>query len=321
MKRRTQGVLLVGCLAVATVVALSAALPRSFDHHLCKIGLPTFIHLKWSWTGQSTPIFTPSERRSTIQSGWYQRFQGNRVDEMLWAVTVHCPEDDIAEHLPCAVGSVPMQMASDGPEVQLSKTSGLPLPKWWVLATVKRWPFIKSVHVETRLDLAAVLDFYRVELEKRGWTENVGAVVAPDRAVIAFTTPDGPALLRLLHQDDKTIADISLRKPAAANAAILSRPGQVKLMFGNNTDEEAVITIDAQTITLAPRAGRDLADDPDTGGKSPDAREIDLPPGKYEVTVRIASGATQNRQFEVAADETWGLLVGPIGVPLPVHLY
>ncbi len=29
----------------------------------------------------------------------------------------------------------------------------------------------------------------------------------------------------------------------------------------------------------------------------------------------------QNRQFEVAADETWGLLVGADGVLLPMRLY
>ena len=32
-------------------------------------------------------------------------------------------------------------------------------------------------------------------------------------------------------------------------------------------------------------------------------------------------GAAQNREFEFAADETWGLLAGPAGVPLPVRLY
>jgi hypothetical protein len=57
------------------------------------------------------------------------------------------------------------------------------------------------------------------------------------------------------------------------------------------------------------------------GRKSPDSPEIDLPPGKYNVTFKVASGAAHTREFEVAADETWGLMVGPAGVPLPVHLY
>ena len=92
-------------------------------------------------------------------------------------------------------------------------------------------------------------------------------------------------------------------------------------MLGNAMDEEAVITINEQTIKLAARGGGDLTDDPESGRKSPDTPELDLPPGKYNVTLRVANGAAQNREFEVAADETWGLLVGPAGVPLPVHLY
>jgi hypothetical protein len=64
-----------------------------------------------------------------------------------------------------------------------------------------------------------------------------------------------------------------------------------------------------------------LTDDPETGRKSPDSQEINLQPGEYKITLKVASGAVQNREFEVAADETRGLLVGPAGVPLPVHLY
>jgi hypothetical protein len=98
-----------------------------------------------------------------------------------------------------------------------------------------------------------VLRFYRLELSKRGWSENDGAVVEPGGAAIAFTTADGPALLRLTHQDDRTIVDLS--------------------------------------------------------------------PGKYKVSLKIASGAAQNREFEVAADETWGLVAGEAGVLLPLRLY
>ena len=166
-----------------------------------------------------------------------------------------------------------------------------------------------------------MLRFYRLELSKRGWSENDGAVVEPGGAVIAFTTSDGPARLRLTRQDDRTIADLSLRKPAAPSAGILPMPGQVRLLLGNDTDEEAAITINEQTIKLAAGAGIKLTDDPATGSKSPESQEINLPPGKYKVSLKIASGAAQNREFEVAADETWGLVAGPAGVPLPLHLY
>jgi hypothetical protein len=326
MYRRTKGVLLVGSLAIAmavtTVVVLTEALAKVVDpHHYCDTGFSKLIkctyHLSTRTRSQSTPIFaTPSNATSTIPSDSRDdTFRLISVDVTSWGVA-ECPRNYIARRLLCAVASdAAAQAADDDP------ATGLPRPKPWLLTTAKNSTLIKAFHVETPLDLAGVLRFYRLELSKRGWSENDGAVVEPGGAVIAFTTPDGPALLRLTHQDDRTIADLSLRKPAATNADILPMPGQVRLLLGNDTDEEAVITINELTINLAAGAGSKLTVDPETGRKSPDSQEIKLQPGKYKVTLKVASGAVQNREYEVAADETWGLLAGPAGVPLPVHLY
>lgn len=321
MNRRTKGVLLIGSLAVAaTVVVLTNALLKAMDpHHYCETGFSKLISCTYHWssksTHQSTPIFaTPSNATSTAPSGSRDTFQPTYIDVTSWAVA-DCPRNYIIRRLLCASDAAQAQAADD------DAVTGLPRPKPWFLTTAKDSTFIKAFHVETPLDLAGVLRFYRLELSKRGWSENGGAVVEPGGAVIAFTTADGPALLRLTHQDDRTIADLSLRKPAATNAGIVSMPGQVRLLLGNDTDEEAVITINELTIKLAARAGSKLTDDPETGRKSPDSEEINLQPGKYKVTLKVASGAVQNREFEVAADETWGLLAGPAGVPLPVHLY
>jgi hypothetical protein len=287
--------------------------------HYCETGFSKLInctyHRSSITTGQSTPIFTtPSNATSTLPSGSPDTFRPSYVDVTSWGVA-DCPRNYIARRLLCAVPSeeAPAQAADDDP------VTGLPRPKPWLLTTAKDSTFIKAFHVETPLDLAGVLRFYRLELSKRGWSENVGAVVEPGRVVIAFTTSDGPALLRLTRQDDRTIADLSLRKAAAINAGILPIPGQVRLLLGNATDEEAVITINEQTIELA--AGAKLADDPATGRKSPDSQEINLPPGKYKVLLKLASGAAQNHEFEVAADETWGLVAGPAAVPIPLRLY
>ncbi|MET4258430.1 uncharacterized protein involved in high-affinity Fe2+ transport [Bradyrhizobium sp. S3.12.5] len=56
-------------------------------------------------------------------------------------------------------------------------------------------------------------------------------------------------------------------------------------------------------------------------GELPDSQKLDLPPGKYKVTLKVDASAPQSREFEVAADETWGLLVGPDGAALPIRLY
>jgi hypothetical protein len=328
MKRRTKAVLLVGPLtvvmAVATVIALTGALAKAVDPQgNCDTGFSRLISCTYHWssktTHQSTPIFTtPANATSTIPSGSRDTFRPTS-DITSWAIA-DCPSNYIARRLLCAAASeaAPAQASDD------DAVTGLPRPKPWLVTTAKDSTFIKAFHVETPLDLANVLRFYRLALSKRGWTETDGAVIKSDGAVIAFTTSDGPALLRLTHRDDRTIADLSLRKPAATDAAILPMPilpipGQVRLLLGNDTDEEAVITINDQTIELA--AGAKLTDDTATGRQSPESPEINLPPGKYKVSLKVASGAVQNREFEVAADETWGLVAGPAGVPLPLHLY
>jgi hypothetical protein len=324
MNRRTKAVLLVGSLAVATAAAtvfvLTGALAKALDpQHYCETGFSRLIDCTYHWSsrtiGYSTPIFT-TPSTSTIPSGLRDTSRPTYADVTSWAVA-DCPSNYIARHLLCPPVSdaAPTRAAVDDP------VTGLPRLKPWLLTTAKNSTFIKAFHVETPLDLAAVLRFYRLELSKRGWSENDGAVVEPGGAAIAFTTADGPALLRLTHQDDRTIADLSLRKPAATDAAILPMPGRVRLLLGNATDEEAIITINEQTIKLAAGAGSKLTDAPATLRKSPESQEIDLPPGKYKVSLKIASGAAQNRELEVAADETWGLVAGPAGVPIPLHLY
>jgi hypothetical protein len=86
------------------------------------------------------------------------------------------------------------------------------------------------------------------------------------------------------------------------------KPGQVKMMFGNVMGADAVFTINKQTIKVA------------AGAKGADGPTIDLPPGKYKVVVKVAGQAATTEETNVAADETWGLLVGPGGV-LPLQMY
>jgi hypothetical protein len=324
MNRRIKVVLLAGGLIVvastATVVMLGMALARSFDSRgQCATGFSTWVdcsyHVSTSTVGQSSPIFTtPSNSTEpTPSSSWPEP---GYHDVTSWGI-VQCPQNSIARRLLCAVPSAaaPAQAASD------DLATGLPRPMPWFLTMAKNSPFIESLHIETPLALATVLGFYRAELSKRGWAEEGGASIESDRAVIAFTTSDGPAQLRLIHQDDRTIVDLSLRKPAAATADIAPKAGQVRLMLGNETDQEAVVTIGGQSVTLAAHADRELRDHTNTKHKSRDSHEIDLAPGNYKVALTLASGATESREFEVAADETWGLLVGPADVPLPIRLY
>jgi hypothetical protein len=68
------------------------------------------------------------------------------------------------------------------------------------------------------VEVAIVLTFYRRELTARNWKEEAeGAVVTPDNVVLNFTSPEGPAVLRLGHKYDLTTVSLvqELPKPVA----------------------------------------------------------------------------------------------------------
>ncbi|MCP3383584.1 hypothetical protein NLM31_24755 [Bradyrhizobium sp. CCGUVB4N] len=291
MKRRMLGILLVGSLVAATAA----------------MAIPV------------TPDPGPADG---IDVGWY-RSTGldTAVDQTWWATRNRCVPDTLGERLICGALGYLARAAGRTFEAKMSDDAGLPLPAGWDLMTTKNASFIRSAHVETPLDLAAVLDFYRASLGQRGWTETNGAVIAPDRAEIAFTTSDGPATLRLVRQDNKTIADLSLRKRWSVTAGIAPKPGQVKLMLGNETDKAAVITVNERTVRLAAHAGEKLTHTDDAASEKSDIPKLDLPPGKHKITVKAEGSAARSRELEIAANETWGLLVGPDGAPLPIRLY
>lgn len=308
MKRRTKKILLIGSLLAAAGVAgyfqLNAALARVIDpDQNCQTGFSSLVgcRLHRSSTtirqGKPDPNW-PGNRASTAETSSPEPDKLISVDVTLWALA-DCPQNSIARRLLCATPST----APRAEDAITDPNTGLPLPKPWVLKTAKNSPSISAIHVETPFDLAATLNFYRGALSKRGWTENSGALVAPDAAAVTFTTADGPALLRLSRRDNLTIAELSLRKPAAATSALLPKPGQSRLKLGNSQDEAAVITINGQTIELPAGAGHLMTDETHRASKSPDNMDLDLAPGRYKVTLKTASGTAQTRQFDLAADE------------------
>ncbi|MBW7968847.1 hypothetical protein [Bradyrhizobium sp. BR 10289] len=293
MKGRTLGILLAGGLLAATAA----------------LAIPV------------TPDDARDGSNGTIQAGWSHTSRSNGdVADIWWALRDRCSPDYLGERLLCDGLRVLAQAASRTFESKMSADVGLPLPAGWGLITANNSPFIQSAHVELPLDLESVLGFYRAALTKNGWTETDGAAVEADRAVIAFTTPDGPASLRLTRQDGRTIADLSLHKPRVAMAGFLPKPEQGRLMLGNRTDESAVVTVNERIIKLAARAGEHLANSESAAGELPASQKLDLSPGKYKITLTVDGSAARSQEFEVAANESWGLLVEH-GVLLPVRLY
>jgi hypothetical protein len=199
--------------------------------------------------------------------------------------------------------------------------SALPVPKQRTMTSIgtakmpgSDAPFRRELEASVPAELNTVLAFYRSELGKRGWQETAeGAVVKPDQAQLAFTSPDGPATLKLGRKNAETSINLAQKYPAAAaKADVVPKPGQSKLLFGNIGKSDATVSINKQTIRIAAGAG---------GPQSSKPPMIDLPPGKYQYALKIAGGPARNNQIEIGAGDTWGVMIGPGGDVLPLQMY
>jgi hypothetical protein len=200
----------------------------------------------------------------------------------------------------------PANAPASAEDLEVEESGGLPMPKRHTMSEGTTTPFRHDLKANVPLSLTDVLGFYRSELGKRSWKEeSKGAVIAADKAVIAYASPDGPAVLKLGRKDGETTVDLVMKNPdAASKAGILPKPGQVKVMFGNINDKEAVITFNNKAIKVAPGAGT----------KAPDGPMLDVAPGKYKYSIKLPGKPLQNDEVELGADEIWGLMIGPGGV-------
>ena len=146
------------------------------------------------------------------------------------------------------------------------------------------------------------------------WKEQAeGALVKPDQVQLAFASADGPATLKLGRRNGETSVNLVQKYPAAATKAnVLPKSGQAKLVFGNMGGSEAAITIHKQTIKIAGGAG---------GPQSPSRPMLELPPGKYSYSVKLAGRPARNDTVEVSADDAWGMMIAPSGEVLSLQIY
>jgi hypothetical protein len=189
--------------------------------------------------------------------------------------------------------------------------SALPLPKGFTSSTLEdhvgadETPFRLELNTSVPAGLNSVLAFYRAELGKRGWTAaSEHAVIKPDQVLLAFSSPDGPAVLKLGRSNGRTTINLGQKIPAAAvKAGVMPPPGQAILSFINAGRSDATFTINEQTFRIA--AG---------SGVLPDASPmIDLPPGKYRYSLQLANGPVQNNEIELTADDNTGMTIGASG--------
>jgi hypothetical protein len=206
-------------------------------------------------------------------------------------------------------------------DLEAEPDSALPVPKQHTMSALgtgkmpgSEAPLRRELDASVPAELGSVLAFYRSELGKRGWKEAAErAVVKPDQVQLAFSSPDGPAMLKLGRSNGETSVNLAQKYPAAAaKADVMPKPGQARLMFGNIGSSEAALTINKQTIKVAAGAG---------GPQSPKGPTLDLPPGKYQYSVKVAGRPARNDTIEVTADDAWGLMIAPGGEVLPLQMY
>jgi len=205
-----------------------------------------------------------------------------------------------------AARSAAAPVKASAEDLEAEESGGLPVPKRRTMSEGTKTPFRRELKASVPLELADVLDFYRRELGKLNWKEDSkGALVTAEKATIAYTSPDGPAILKLGRKDDATSITLLVKDPGAATkAGIMPKAGQAKVLFGNINDAAATITFNGKAINVG--AG--------TGVKNPDGPMLDLAPGKYKYSIRLQGKPAQNDEVDLGADEVWGLMIGPGGV-------
>lgn len=198
-------------------------------------------------------------------------------------------------------------------ELEADETDGLPVPKQTTLSLGTATPFGREREASVRASVGSTLAFYRRELTKLGWSEQQkGAVINANAVKLAFTTPGGTGSLILGRKDAETTVKLTERTPAnAEKKGVVARPGMAMVLLASALDTEVTVTIDRQTIRLAPNAG---AGKQDTGPK------LELKPGTYKASVKVPGKPALTQEVKLASGQTIGLLIGPGGlVPLPLN--
>ncbi len=184
------------------------------------------------------------------------------------------------------------------PLVAIDK-DGLPIPDGLGNMGSTRTQFSHAVNFSAPNSVADIVAFYRTELTKKGWKEDA-AKLGDSEAELKFTAPDGPATLSLKRNGDMTDAELTVSEKAKAAASPLApKPGMVRLVFGNMSDNPADVIIGSKHVKMTPGQG----------AKGPDGPMLEVKPGNITVKSKSAK-----ESFTAGPDEIWMVAVGPGGL-------
>jgi len=128
---------------------------------------------------------------------------------------------------------------------------GLPRPKLTKTAGGTGGQNAHEVHATVPAEVDTVLAFYRRELTARNWKEEAqGAAVNPDTVVLNFTSPEGPAVLKLGHKYDLTTVSLvqQLPKPAAKAETPANQASSVDALLNQAQQMMREATADATAM-------------------------------------------------------------------------
>lgn len=155
-----------------------------------------------------------------------------------------------------------------------------------------------SKKVEATIDepLASVQEFYREQLEKRGWKLIDGGA----NSAVRYRLEEQEIELSFEAQEGEASIHMQTRDLAAAKAdAMLPPPGKALLVLGNMTDAAVEMSIGGKTYSVKPS----------DGGNPKDATKVVVEPGAVKVRVVAEKGGKKfDIEVEATADSTWGVL-------------
>lgn len=198
-------------------------------------------------------------------------------------------------------------VADAGPaELIADDESGLPIPHGTSSRMSTKSRYRQSVTAQVPEKLAAVVAFYQKELPARGWKEKPEATkITPDRADFTFSGAAGDLVVSIQRQDKEVSIHLVTRDPSKAKAAgVAPQANRARLILGNASTKEAVLTINGSPYKVAA----------ELGSKDPkDGVSLHVMPGKYTVSIKVPGEPDQSEEVRVKVGETWGVIVMPMG--------
>jgi hypothetical protein len=215
--------------------------------------------------------------------------------------------DDMTEISFTFFGLAPAE-TGDGTSAELSliDEEGVPVPNDFDSFSSSSSQFVQELGGYSAATVTDLVSLYRSELPAQGWTEQADASeTGDDQATLTFQSPESLLIITMSGSSDQT--ELNLKHKLVAEAekmGIVPPAGQARLYLGNMHTADVTVTVDGQSVKVAPT-------DPDAGPE--DTMSLDLQPGQHSYTLSIPGLSDQEESVELGADEAWMMVIGPDG--------